>query len=124
MKRREHPARPLAAALLLAALICGCDSLPAGDPPAGPLADNTPTEAESPTAVRNRRITALITYAFQSGLRALAAADDDAAAVARSAARVAGFAVTPPDDAVPVLRRDGPGMALFRPDGTVLWRCD
>ena len=120
-----HRARIAAyAAALLALVVCGCDTLPAGDPPAGPLADNTPVEAVSPTAVRNRRVTALISYALQNGLSALAAADDAAAAVARDAAMVAGFSVAPSDGVVPVLKSDGSGMVLCRPDGTELWRCE
>ena len=112
------------AAALPALLLWGCDTLPAGDPPAGPLADNTPTAAETATARHNRRVTALISYALLNGLGTLAAADGEAARVARDAAAVAGFAVAPSDGAVPVLRSDGSGVALVRPDGTELWRCE
>ena len=122
--RRAQLAMRSAAALLAALLFCGCDTLPAGDPPAGPLADNTPTVAGTETARRNRRVTALITYALQHGLTALAAGDDAALEVARDAAKIAGFAVKAPDGALPILKCDGSGMALFRPDGTELWRCE
>ena len=112
------------AAALLALLCCGCDTLPSGDPPAGPLADNTPTAVETETSRRNRRVTALISYALQNGLRALAAADDAALEVARDAAPVAGFAVVPPDGTVPILKSGNSGMVLCRPDGAELWRCE
>ena len=113
-----------AAAALAALLVCGCDTLPAGDPPAGPLADNTPTVAATETARRNRRVTALITYALQHGLTVIAAGDDAASEVARDAAKIAGFAVVPPNGTAPLLKSDDSGMALFRPDGTELWRCE
>jgi len=112
------------AALLAALLWCGCDTLPAGDPPPGPLADNTPPDAETLTARHNRRVTALISCVFQNGLSALAPADDVAAEVARDAAKVAGFRVLPPGGAVPVLVSGESGMTLRTPGGTVLWRCE
>lgn len=111
-------------AAALALLVCGCDTLPAGDPPAGPLADNTPTVTTTAAAVRNRRVTALISHALQHGLSSLAVADDGAREVARDAAQVAGFAVKAPDGKLPVLKSDGSGMALVAPDGTELWRCE
>jgi len=112
------------AAALVTLLLCGCDTLPGGTPPAGPLADNTPPPAATAAARHNRRVTALISCALQNGLTAIAAADDAAAAVARDAANVAGFSVAPPDGTMPILRSDDSGIALFRPDGTELWRCE
>lgn len=123
MKRPAALGMPLAAALF-ALLLCGCDTLPAGDPPPGPLADNTPPAGESPVAVHNRRVTALISCSLQSGLRELAVADDAAARVAADAARVAGFALLPEDGKRPVLSCGDRGIVLVRPDGTELWRCE
>ena len=120
----RSPTPLFAAALLAGICLCGCDTLPRGNPPEGPLADNTPPRTASPAAVRNRRVTALITYALQSGLRELAAADATAAAVARDAACVAGFSVLPPAPGRAALRSDGGGLALVAPDGVELWRCE
>lgn len=99
-----------AAALLLAA--AGCELLPAGDPPAGNLTDNTSPPANTPLAVRNGLITQLIAFALQNGVTELdPGSDPEGMVIAAEAAKSAGFRLDPASPLRLDFKRRGDGTA-------------
>ena len=78
------------AVLLLAA--AGCDALPDGEPPDGPLTDNRQPPVTSPRALRNHLVTQLIMFALERGVTSIDPGSDPATvAIAAEAAQTAGF---------------------------------
>ena len=115
---------PAVAACFVLATI-GCDTLPVGTPSPGALVDNTPPPAASGLALHNRLVTQLAAFALASGVSELWPMDDGISpAVARDAARVAGFVLRP--DAELKLSRivgsdGGVELVLRTDDGTSRW---
>ena len=94
-------AAALAAALLAA--VAGCDTLPEGDPPAGPLTDNSQPPISSPQALRNHLVTQLIMFALSDDLESIdPGSDPETVSIAAEAARTAGFTL---DRRAPLLLR-------------------
>lgn len=90
--RRPRLGAAILAAVALLALAAGCDTLPEGEPPDGPLTDNAQPPVTSARALHNHLVTQLIMFAFQNGVTSLDPGGDPAtAAIAAEASRTAGF---------------------------------
>ena len=117
---------PTAAAALLLAFAAGCEMLPAGDPPAGDLTDNSQPPVTTPLALRNHLATQLIVFAISNGVTALdPGSDQETAAIAAEAARTAGFRLESGAPLRLMLRRDAGGVdlvAVRRASGDEVWR--
>jgi|GEM_PF-6666768 len=125
MKRPRRGPGALLALLLLLPPLCGCDTLPGGEPPAGNLADNSAV-AETELARHNHLVTQLIAYSLQAGVRALDPGPDErCSAIARDAARVAGFRIAAAASLKLALERSPEGaetLTLRDAERRLVWR--
>ena len=103
-------------------VLCGCQLfLPAGEPPAGRITDNTPDTAITGEELKNNAVTLLTAFLLtHPEIRSVSAACVTAEAVLKEASSVSGAAVQ--KRAVYTLKYDNMVYKLYDKDKRLLWQ--